>query len=82
MVYICQPQHTTPTGGDKPPPPKDYFFLAIISLLCCCAPLGIVALIKSLEVSEEASVVGTCVLLQKIQPTLENENPMQWDCVI
>lgn len=54
MVYICQPAEQQPPGAvgedGQPPKPKDYFFLSLLSLLCCCAPLGIVAVIKSLEV--------------------------------
>ena len=51
MVYICQPQTGNPSNpADKPPPPKDYLALSLLSLVCCCAPLGLVALLKSLEV--------------------------------
>jgi len=61
MVYICQPQQPNQppvelASGDplqpatRPPCPKDYIFLSLLSLLCCCAPLGVFALIKSLEV--------------------------------
>jgi hypothetical protein len=34
----------------RPPPPRDYLGLALLGLLCCCFPLGMVALLRSLEV--------------------------------
>ena len=39
-------------GGVTPlgPPPKDYFVMSMLTLLCCFMPLGLVALIKSIEV--------------------------------
>ena len=53
MVYIGEPEQSgsglTPDG--RPRPPKDYLGLALFSLLCCCFPIGVIALIKSLEVT-------------------------------
>ena len=38
-----------PTQG-PPPMPKDYLGLALFGLVFCCFPLGVIALLRSLEV--------------------------------
>ena len=38
------------------PPPDSYMFFSILTCLCCCWPLGIVAILKSGEVSFLLSV--------------------------
>ena len=44
---------TSIQGGVTPqgPPAKDYFIMSILTIFCCFMPLGLVALIKSIEVS-------------------------------
>ena len=44
---------TSIQGGVTPqgPPAKDYFVMSILTIFCCFMPLGLVALIKSIEVS-------------------------------
>ncbi|XP_064406227.1 proline-rich transmembrane protein 1-like [Halichondria panicea] len=46
VVYVTQAQQAPPGGV----PPKDYFVMSILTLLFCFWPLGIVALLKSIEV--------------------------------
>ena len=50
MVYICDSGRATGEGGERPPPPRDFLGLALFGLICCCFPLGVIALIKSIEV--------------------------------
>lgn len=40
-------------GGVTPqgPPANDYFVMSVLTVFCCFMPLGLVALIKSIEVS-------------------------------
>ena len=47
-------QAVAPPGGV---PPKDYFVMSILTLLFCFWPLGIVALIKSIEVRKLSNCV-------------------------
>lgn len=52
MVYICDSGGTggVAGGNERPKPPRDFLALALFALICCCFPIGIVALIKSIEV--------------------------------
>jgi len=53
MVYICDSGGTGGVAGEneRPKPPRDFLALALFALICCCFPIGIVALIKSIEVN-------------------------------
>lgn len=55
MVYICDSGRATGEGGERPPPPRDFLGLALFGLICCCFPLGVIALIKSIEVGLSVS---------------------------
>ena len=45
-------------GGVTPqgPPANDYFVMSVLTLFCCFMPLGLVALIKSIEVLSSSTV--------------------------
>ncbi len=55
---LC-PQAVAPPGGV---PPNDYFVMSILTLLFCFWPLGIVALIKSIEVRKLSNCVQSVKL--------------------
>ena len=46
LIYLCFFHLQQVTGA----PAKDYLALSIFTLICCFLPLGVVALIKSVEV--------------------------------
>jgi hypothetical protein len=49
-VHLMQPPAVTVQGAPPAMQPPDYFVMSIFNILCCFWPLGIVALLKSLEV--------------------------------
>ena len=52
MVYICDGGGTggVAEGNERPKPPRDFLALALFALICCCFPIGIIAVMKSIEV--------------------------------
>lgn len=45
------PPQSEPWGAPRPPMPDTYLVWAILATTCCCLPLGVVAIVKSLEVN-------------------------------
>ncbi|XP_064406231.1 proline-rich transmembrane protein 1-like [Halichondria panicea] len=50
VVYVTQAQQAVASPGGVPP--KDYLMMSIVTLLFCCWPIGIIALLKSIEVRD------------------------------
>ena len=51
-IHECLHFSSHMQGGVTPqgPPANDYFVMSVLTLFCCFMPLGLVALIKSIEV--------------------------------
>ena len=64
QVVTAQPylsEHLGQTSYSAPSPPNSYLVWSIISFLCCCWPLGLVAIIFSIQVN---SCACDCMLLK------------------
>ena len=68
QVVTAQPSHMGHTSS-APPPPNSYLVWSIISIVFCCWPLGLVALIFSIQVNSCACDYMRLILksIQSIQ---------------
>ena len=66
-VYTQQPTMVVVQAPIMGNPPGDQFMMSLFTTFCCFMPLGIIALIKSVEVSVMKKTLSLCSFIQSYE---------------